>query len=100
MKTTDAINIPICFPVHPATRLLKKLAGKHAALALVSLWCYAADHAPDNRLPHDPQLIATIAEWTGDPQPLIDALITAGFLRDTTDSFVLLDPINPQGGAQ
>jgi hypothetical protein len=91
MSLIDYIRLAKSFPQHPKTRILKKIAGKDGAWALICLWCYAGEYAPDGYLPKNPLLLATIGEWENDPQALIDALITAGFLDDNGDRYYLHD---------
>ena len=48
---------------------------------LMALWTWALDNAPDGVLPSSPRIIAKAAQWTGEPNMLINALFDAGFLE-------------------
>jgi hypothetical protein len=47
---------------------------------LTCLWLWALDNAQDGVLHVSPQMIARAAQWEGDPQVFMDALLAAGFL--------------------
>lgn len=69
---------------HPKTRKLARLLGISRATAvghLHFLWWWATDYAGDGCLARfDPLDIAVGAEWDGDPDAFLAALIDAGFV--------------------
>lgn len=86
----DWIELHTTLRQHPKLRRLKRHLDlpRYAALGIVAdLWLWAADHALDGSLAHlEPDDIADIVGWEGDPDELVKALIdcgpkdTAGFL--------------------
>ena len=71
---------------HPKTRKLARTLGVNVAEAighLHCLWWWSMDYAPDGDLTDiDIDVIADAADWSGDPQVLIDALVGATKTRD------------------
>lgn len=69
---------------HPKTRKLARLLGISRVTAvghLQFLWWWATDYAGDGCLARfDPLDIAVGAEWDGDPEAFLAALIDAGFV--------------------
>ena len=57
---------------------------------LAALWTWALDNAPDGVLPRSPRIIAKAAQWTGEPNMLINALFDAGFLVTSEDGETLI----------
>jgi len=56
------------------------------------LWWWALDYAPDGHLDrYDPLDIAIGAEWEGDPETLLEALISCGFVDRREDGLYLHD---------
>jgi hypothetical protein len=53
---------------------------------LQALWSWSLKHRPDGDLTRlDAQDIAWAAQWPGDPQPFLDALLNQQFLEQTSD---------------
>lgn len=67
---------------HPKTRRAARLLGiqrVHLVGHLHALWWWAMDYAPSGSLAgFDPADIADAMEWEGDPDALVDALVTCG----------------------
>lgn len=65
---------------------------EYAAVGLLScLWLWAVDNAPEGVLPDVPRRIARAIRWDKQPDDLIDALITAGFLDRTDEGLIIHD---------
>ena len=70
---------------HPKLKKLARLLNLpkvHAAGHLIALWTWAAQYAEDGDLTRyldEPQTLADAAEWPGDPQAFLDALIGSGY---------------------
>jgi hypothetical protein len=52
----------------------------HIVGHIACLWLWALDNAQDGVLQVSPRLVARAAQWEGDPQAFMDALLAAGFL--------------------
>lgn len=67
---------------HPKTRRAARLLDiqrVHLVGHLHALWWWAMDYAPSGSLAgFDPADIADVMEWEGDPNALVDALVTCG----------------------
>lgn len=76
-----------CLPLHadffehPKSKALIRAAGAEAMLGLISLWCWAAQHAPDGDLSSlDSASLEAIADWSGKPGHLVDTLVRLHWL--------------------
>jgi hypothetical protein len=59
---------------------------------LVTLWTWAADHSPDGELVDlTAEELADAAQWGGDAQALVSALLSAGLLDRTDEGWMLHD---------
>ena len=71
-------------PTHKKLKKLKRLLKVKTPAAVghvVMLWLWAIDNAPDGYLADlDSEDIAEAAEWQGDPEKFVDALVGAGFV--------------------
>lgn len=78
---------------HRKTLVLAAELGIEPDLAVarvMRLWCWSLDNCPDGDLSAlPPAVLAAGANWTGDPEALVDALLRAGFL-DRQDERLLL----------
>lgn len=87
--------------LHPKTQKLTLALGIGRAEAvglLHLLWAYAMDYAKDGDLSeYTPAEIAAAAEWGGDPEAFVNALVTARFV-DNTDSGLRLHNWEMYGG--
>jgi hypothetical protein len=64
----------------------------HMLGLIVSFWLWALDNAPAGRLSGiSHRMIARAAQWEGGPDLFVNALINAGFLKDTPDGLVIND---------
>ena len=74
---------------HPKTKRLARRLGVNLPTAigtLACLWCWCVEYAQDGNLERfDAQDIADAAEWTGDPEALIAALVEASFVDAEND---------------
>jgi hypothetical protein len=62
------------------------MAPVHFVGHLIAFWLWALDNVPDGELNGvSPRIIAHAAQWTGDPETFINALIDAGFIERTED---------------
>jgi hypothetical protein len=52
----------------------------HIVGHIACLWLWALDNAQDGVLHVSPRMVARAAQWEGDPQAFMDALLAAGFL--------------------
>ena len=69
------------FPDHYKTKILLRLAGHAGVFSLIKLWCERIEKPAD--------IVAAIADWTGDPDQLENALIESGYARREGDALVL-----------
>lgn len=80
---------------HPKTRKLARILGTSKPTTighLHCLWWWAFDYAADGSLDRfDAMDIAIAAEWDGEPDDLVSALVTAGFLDRDEDGLTLHD---------
>lgn len=79
---------------HPKLKRLARLLGvsKQAAIGYLHLlWWWALDYAPRGQVipPFDTEDVADAMEFDGDPEKVVDALISAGFL-DIEDSSITI----------
>ena len=68
---------------HKTARLSRDLKCSRAQVIghLVCLWSWACVHAPDGDLSHlEAEDVATVAEWDGDLEAFLPAVIKAGFI--------------------
>ena len=79
------IRLSVFFFQHRKTKKLKRKLGAEGVLALISLWTYAAVNHPEGILPLDEEDIAIAADWDGDPEEFVSALIEIGFLEKLED---------------
>ncbi len=95
------IPLSLTLAQHPKTRRLAALLGASTAATighLSGVWCNAVHFAPDGDVTEtDPEVIAAWALWDGDPEVLVEALVTCrvrqggvGFLERTDDGRVLI----------
>ncbi len=75
------IRIKCNFPQHIKTRKLIKKLGYEGFYSLVSLWCYAAQSKPKGILNMSIEDIAFAANWQGDAEMFVTALLQCGFLE-------------------
>ena len=61
---------------------LLELPEIYVVAHLASLWTWALVNAKSGFLPECDYTIAKAAQWTGDPQTFVDALIDANFIND------------------
>lgn len=80
---------------HPKTRKFARLLNVTMPTAVGHLqyfWWWAIDYAPDGDIGrHDPLDVAIGAEWTGDPDEFVTALVRAGFVDDEDDGLTIHD---------
>lgn len=84
---------------HPKTRRLARTLGISVPEAighLMMLWWWGTDYAQDGDLSSfDPEDIADAAGWDGDPDVLVEAMVScsprgSGFLDRTEDGWLVL----------
>jgi hypothetical protein len=75
------IRLKCNFTNHIKTKKLIKKLGYEGFYSLISLWCYAAQNKPKGILDMSVEDIAIAANWTGDPEMFVTALIQCGFLE-------------------
>lgn len=89
--STD-IRMSVEFPVNPKTKKLKRRLGADAVLGLMAIWCHAAQRRPDGSLKGmTNEDIAIVADWAGEPDDLVNALVEVGFIDATDDGLMLHD---------
>lgn len=80
---------------HPKTKKLARLLGVSLPAAvghLHYLWWWTLDFAQDGTLEKfDGYDLADAMQWDGDPNQLVEALISAGYIDDTEDGLVIHD---------
>lgn len=81
---------------HPKLKRLARLLGvtKQAAIGYLHLlWWWALDYAPRGQVipPFDAEDVADAMEFEGDPDKMVDALISAGFLDSKEDLITIHD---------
>lgn len=88
------IEVHQTLPTHRKIKKLKrllKIKTPQAVGHMVILWLWAIDNAPDGRLDSiDPEDIAEAAEWTGDAERFVSALVDSGFV-DNEDHLSIHD---------
>lgn len=67
------------------------MAPIHVTGHLVGLWLWALDNAPDGVLRASVRTIARAAQWEGDPQAFIQALVRAEYLDETENAYAIHD---------
>lgn len=87
----DDIRIAASLRSHRKIKKLHRRLGAEGVLALIYLWIGAAVSKPDGRLVSwDVEDIALEAEWLGDPQEFVEALVDLHLLeRDHEGNFKL-----------
>jgi len=59
---------------------------------ITSFWLWALDNVPDGELDGiSPRMIARAAQWEGEPEDFMNALIEAGFIDKTDDGLIIHD---------
>jgi len=80
---------------HPKTKRLCRLLGIDLAKAighLHLLWWWCLDYAQDGSLAtYDAYIVADAAEWEGDPDLFVTALLEAGFLERNGEELIIHD---------
>ena len=81
---------------HPKLKRLARLLGvsKQAAIGYLHLlWWWALDYAPQGQImpPFESEDIADAMEYSGDPDAIIEALVSAGFLDRNTEGLQIHD---------
>lgn len=80
---------------HPKTKKLARLLGVSLPAAVGHLhyfWWWALDFAQDGTLEkYDGYDLADAMQWDGDPDQLVEALISAGYIDDTDDGLTIHD---------
>lgn len=80
---------------HPKTKKLARLLGVSLPAAvghLHYLWWWALDFAQDGTLEKfDNYDLADAMQWDGDPDALVEALISSGYIDDTDDGLMIHD---------
>ena len=80
---------------HPKTKKLACLLGVSLPAAVGHLhyfWWWALDFAQDGTLEkYDGYDLADAMQWDGDPDQLVEALISAGYIDDTDDGLMIHD---------
>lgn len=80
---------------HPKTKKLARLLGVSLPAAVGHLhyfWWWALDFAQDGTLEkYDGYDLADAMQWDGDPDHLVEALISAGYIDDTDDGLMIHD---------
>ena len=76
------IRVSISFKGHRKRKKLKRLIGDGYLDHLLDFWIGVALHRPNGELAGwDSNDIADEADWNGDPEEFVSALIEAGFLE-------------------
>lgn len=63
----------------------------HLTGHLVTFWLWALDNAPEGNVKASPRTLAYAAQWDGDAQLFVDALVAAGFMDREGDGFTIHD---------
>jgi hypothetical protein len=73
---------------HYKTKILLRLAGHAGVFSLLKLWSQCQFRKCE-RIEKSADIIAAIADWTGDPDQLENALVESGYARREGDALVL-----------
>jgi len=77
------------------TMLLADLLGiseTYAAAHMARLWTWALDNAQDGEIGHlTPRVIARAADWPGDPEQFVEAMVTSGYVDRDGESLRIHD---------
>jgi hypothetical protein len=88
--------------MHPKTKKLARLLGVSRVTAvghLQFLWWWTGSYAPDGELTRFDSLdVATGAEWEGDEEAFVEALVAAGFLDRDEDGHLTVHDWRDYGG--
>jgi hypothetical protein len=86
------IRLSVDFPTHPKTKKLKRRLGAEGVLALVALFIYAAQRRPDGNLSGmSNEDIALAADWDGEPDEFVAALVDVKFIDLVDGAMVIHD---------
>lgn len=89
------IEIHQSLPTHKKTLLASDTLGitpVHLMGHMVAFWLWALDNVPDGDLDNiSPRVIARAAQWEGDPEQFVDALINVGFIDETDNGLRIHD---------
>ena len=89
---SEYINISVEFKTHIKWHRLQRLAGEDGIIALIYLWIVSAEFMPDGMLlGYTAEDIAIAADWEGDADMFVDALLSAGFLAFDGQTYSLLE---------
>ena len=86
-KETPMILSPD-FCDHYKTKILLRLAGHAGVFSLLKLWSQCQFRKCE-RIEKPAAIVAAIADWTGDPDQLENALVESGYARREGDALVL-----------
>ena len=89
------IEIHQSLPTHKKTLLASDALGitpVHLMGHMVAFWLWALDNVPDGDLDNiSPRVIARAAQWEGDPEQFVGALISVGFIDETGNGLAIHD---------
>lgn len=86
------IRVLTTFPHHHKTKKLRRKLGPEGVCALIFLWLFAAENRPDGVLSGmDEDDICIAAQWDGDAQSMLGALLEVGFLELVEGAYVIHD---------
>jgi len=93
-RPLDYIPLHLSIQAHKKTRRLKRMIGHQASVPVywyvIELFLEIAKQYPDGLLGQlDPEDIADMAQWPGDPDLFLRGLISAEYLTETDDGLVM-----------
>ncbi len=84
------IRLNVAFPRHVKTRRLRSKCKADGVLALLALWCYAAENDPSGLLDGlTEDEVESVAEWRGKRGRFVAALLDLGWLERENGGFRL-----------
>lgn len=73
---------------HYKTKILLRLAGHAGVFSLLKLWSQC-QFRKSERIDKPADIVAAIADWSGDPNQLENALVESGYARRDGESLIL-----------
>jgi hypothetical protein len=84
------IRIGTNYPYHPKIRKLRKLLGNDGVVSHIFLLCFVGQNEPGGMLKDmDVEDIAQAAQWKGNPQEFVDALVELRLLDRNSETYVI-----------
>lgn len=98
MSMNKDIRIAVTFRDHRKRKKLQRRLGAEGVVALMDLWLSVAENKPNGVLTNmDEEDIALDAQWDGDAEAFVSALVDLGFLEKHDGLYVVHDWVEHNG---